>query len=133
LAILVDAFGREIDWKDVEFRFAVNGLADVLADYLAYLAVLLNRRAPAHISDFEPVMARLRTGIEAPRDFEPVMARLRAGLEAAGKPGDKIGTIASEYWNRFRQRPALAVNLLDPRFWPDRLRNWHERMRPGHF
>lgn len=133
LAILLDAFGREIDWKDVEVRFAVNGHADVLADYLAYLAVLLNCHAPAHISDFEPVMARLRAGIEAPRDFEPVMAHLRSGVQAPFKPGEKIGTIASEYWKRFRQRPVLMINLLDLRFWPGRLRNWRDRMRPRYF
>jgi hypothetical protein len=59
LAILVDSFGCDIDWSDVEFRFASNGYADVLADYLAYLALLLDRRVPAQISDLEMVMARL--------------------------------------------------------------------------
>ena len=60
MAILIDAFGSDIDWTEVEFRFASYGYADVLADYLAYLALLLDRRVPAHISDLETVMARLR-------------------------------------------------------------------------
>src|SRR5208282_5697287 len=34
LAILVNAFGSDIDWTDVEFRFSSNGYANVLADYL---------------------------------------------------------------------------------------------------
>jgi hypothetical protein len=115
LAILVDAFGSDIDWADVEFRFSSNGYANVLADYLAYLAILLDRRVPAHISDLETVTARLRAGVEAPPD---------------DKPPDAIGAIASEYWKRFRRRPALAINLIDPRPWPDRLRSWRDRLRP---
>jgi hypothetical protein len=75
LAVLVDAFGYEIDWTDVEVRFAVNGHADALADYLAYLAVLLDRRVPAHISDVETVMARLRAGLEVPAGLAPVSWR----------------------------------------------------------
>jgi len=116
LAILVDAFGSDIDWTDVEFRFASNGYADVLADYLAYLALLLDRRVPAHISDLETVMARLRAGVEAPPDR---------------KPRETSGAIASEYWTRFRRRPALAINLIDPRFWPGRLRSWCHRIWPN--
>ncbi len=119
LAVLVDAFGHEIDWTDVEVRFAVNGHADALADYLAYLVVLLDRRVPAHISDVETVMARLRAGLEVP--------------PPKPKPGETIGTIASEYWQRFRQQPARAINLLDPRFWPGRLGSWRDRLWPRFF
>lgn len=116
LAILVDAFGGDIDWTDIEFRFASNGYAGVLADYLAYLALLLDRRVPAHISDLTTVMARLRAGVEAPPD---------------PKPRETSGAIASEYWTRFRRRPALAINLIDPRFWPGRLRSWRDRIWPN--
>jgi hypothetical protein len=119
MAILVDAFGSQIDWTDVEFRFASNGYADVLADYLAYLALLLDRRVPAHISDLETVTARLRAGVEAP--------------PAPPKPRETIGAIASQYWKRFRRRPVLVINMLDPRFWPGRLRSWRDRLRPGPF
>jgi hypothetical protein len=116
LAVLVDAFGHEIDWTNVEDRFATNGHAGVLADYLAYLAALLGRRVPARISDFEMVMAHLRASIEAP-----------------AKPRETVGAIASEYWRRLLQQPSLAINLLDPRFWPGRLRSWYNRMQPGRF
>lgn len=121
LAVLVDAFGHQIDWTNVEDRFAANGHAGVLADYLAYLAVLLDRHVPARISDFEMVMAHLRAGIEA------------ASIETPAKPGAAIVTIASEYWRRFLQQPSLAINLLDPRFWPGRLRSWYTRLQPGPF
>ena len=116
MAILIDAFGSDIDWTEVEFRFASYGYADVLADYLAYLALLLDRRVPAHISD-----------------LETVMARLRAGLDAPPKPPETIGAIASQCWKRFRRRPALVINMIDPRFWPGRLRSWRDRLRPGPF
>lgn len=116
LAILVDAFGGDIDWTDVGFRFATNGHADALADYLAYLALLLDRRVPAPVSDLEMVMARLRAAVEAPPDR---------------KPRETTGAIALEYWARFRRRPALAINLIDPRFWPGRLRSWRDRLWPG--
>ncbi len=116
LAILVDAFGSDIDWTDAGFRFASNGYADVLADYLAYLALLLDRRVPAHVNDLETVMAHLRAGVEAPP-----------------KPRETIGAIASQYWKRFRRRPALVINVIDPRFWPGRLRNWRDRLKPGPF
>jgi hypothetical protein len=119
LAILIDAFGSDIDWTDVEFRFASNGYADVLADYLAYLALLLDRRVPARVSDLETVMARLRAGVESPQDPKPSQTT--------------IGAIASEYWTGFRRRPARAINLIDPRFWPDRLRHWRDRLWPGPF
>ena len=121
LAVLVDAIGREIDWTNVEDRFAANGHAGVLADYLAYLAVLLDRRVPARISDFNMVMAHLRAGIEA------------ASIEPSAKPGETIGAIASEYWRRLLQQPSLTINLLDPRFWPGRLRTWYDRLQPGRF
>lgn len=113
LAILIDAFGSNIDWTAVQFRFSANGYANVLADYLACLALLLDRRVSAHISDLEMVTARLRASIEAP------------------PPRDTISAIASEYWERFRGRPALAINLIDPGLWPDRLRSWRERLRPN--
>jgi hypothetical protein len=116
LAILVDAFGSDIDWTDIEFRFASNGYADALADYLAYLALLLDRRVPARVSDLEMVRGRLCAGVEAP----PVP-----------KPRESSGAIASEYWKRFRRRPALAINLIDPFFWPDRLRSWRNRLKPN--
>ena len=119
LAAFVDGFGREIDWTDVEDRFAAHGHAGVLADYLAYLAILLDRRVPARISNVEMVMARLRASIEA------------TTTEVSAKPGETIGAIASEYWTRFRQQPSLAINLLDPRFWPSRLHGWHDRLRQG--
>ena len=104
LAILVDAFGSDIDWTDVGFRFSSNGYANVLADYLAYLALLLDRRVPAHISDLKTVTVRLRAGVEAP---------------PADKSQDTAGAIAAEYWKRLRRRPALAINLIDPFLWPE--------------
>ena len=118
MAILIDAFGSDIDWTEVGFRFASNGYAEVLADYLAYLALLLDRRVPARVSDLETVMARLRAGVESPQD-QPSQTT--------------IGAIASEYWTDFRRRPARAINLIDPRFWPDRLRKWRDRLWPGPF
>jgi hypothetical protein len=114
LAILVEALGSDIDWADVEFRFASNGYADALADYLAYLALLLDRRVPARLSNLKTVMARLRAGVEAPPT-----------------PRETSGAIASEYWTRFLRRPALTINLIDPRFWPGRLRSWRNRLRPN--
>jgi Uncharacterised nucleotidyltransferase len=111
LAILVDAFGGDIDWTAVQFRFSANGYANVLADYLACLALLLGRRVSAHISDLEMVTARLRAGVQA--------------------PPKGVSAIASEYWKGFRGRPSLAINLIDPRFWPGRLRSWRERLRPN--
>ena len=117
MAILIDAFGSDIDWTEVGFRFASNGYAEVLADYLAYLALLLDRRVPARVSDLETVMARLRAGVESPPDPKPSQTT--------------IGAIASEYWTDFRRRPARAINLIDPRFWPDRLRNWRDRLWPN--
>jgi hypothetical protein len=115
LAILVDAFGNDFDWTAVQFRFSANGYTNVLADYLACLALLLDRRVPANISDLELVAARLRAGVEAPPKDKPHRSR------------DTISVIASEYWRGFRRRPALAINLVDPRSWPDRLRSWRER------
>jgi hypothetical protein len=115
LAVLADVFGGDIDWADVESRFSSNGYENVLADYLAYLALLLDRRVPAHTSELAAITARLRAGVGAPPEVEP---------------RDTIGAIASEYWKRFRRRPALAINLINPRPWPDRLRSWRQRLRP---
>jgi hypothetical protein len=100
----------------VQFRFSANGYANVLADYLACLALLLERRVPAHISDLEMITARLRAGVEAPQEV---------------KSRETISTIVSEYSKRFRGRPALAINWIDPRFWPGRLRSWRERLKPN--
>jgi HAMP domain-containing protein len=118
LAVLVDALGDEIDWKDVEARFAKNGYATALADYLAYLAILLGRRVPAHVSELEAVMGHLRAGVEAHR---------------IPRPRERVGALAADYWKSFRRQPALAINLIDPRFWPERLRRWRHRLRPGPF
>ena len=119
MAILVDAFGSDIDWTEVGFRFASNGYAEVLADYLASLALLLDRRVPARVSDLETVMTRLRAGVNSRQD--PKLSQTNNWRDRA------------EYWYGLSTAASGAINLIDPRFWPDRLRHWRDRLWPRPF
>jgi hypothetical protein len=116
LAILVDAYGTEIAWAEVEKRFAVNGYSAALAAYLTDLALLLDHRVSISSGEAPQRLSRLRASIEAPR-----------------KPSERLANIAREYRTRVKRRPRLLLSLLRLRLWPRRITRWRNSLRQGYF
>ena len=112
LAILVDAFGSDIDWTDVEFSFFQVPM--VMRTF--WPAINWRTWRCCSIDAFRLISVTSKPSQRAPARECIIVA------PPADKSQDTAGAIAAEYWKRLRRRPALAINLIDPCLWPERVR-----------
>jgi hypothetical protein len=106
LALLAARHRDAVDWSEVERRFAGAGFAHVLAEQAAISRVLMGVALPVGEQDAQAAMDRLRASMLTPakRPFGGVWREL-----------------ADIYIGGFLRDPKLAVNLLNPRWWPQRI------------
>jgi hypothetical protein len=110
LALLVSKRSGTIDWDDVEGRFAGIGRSDVLHRYAASCLAFFGVNVPVAQPPVEAAVERLRSSMLNPRQITHLGPARRA-LRLTGM-----------YLRGFARDPALAVNLLNPWWWPRRLR-----------
>jgi hypothetical protein len=114
LALLAGRYPAEIDWDEVSHSFSVTGNAAVLESQAAQCASLLGRSLPVSYGDPHETLSRLKSTVMSGRS-----KRANARL------------LLSRYWRHFADHPQLALNLLDPRWWPGRIRNIMDQVKSG--
>lgn len=96
----------EIDWPEVRRRFADAGWLKVLHKQVALSRALLGIDIPIAVSDPNRFVDDLARALSDER-------RASFGLKAAWRT----------YASAFAEDPLLALNVLDPRSWPGRVRS----------
>ncbi|MGH7246606.1 MAG: nucleotidyltransferase family protein, partial [Pseudomonadota bacterium] len=119
LALLIDECGGAIDWQEIEGRFASAGAVAVLHDQAAVLREMFGHDVPVTVADAAATATRLRHAI----------AKSRTGFKISGAEFTSLREIAAEYWAEFRGQPRLAINLLNPMWWPQRIRGLRARYK----
>lgn len=113
LAALIDACGGAIGWQEMEDRFAAAGAAAVLRYQGAVLRDIFGRDIPLPLPAPAATLARLRRAL----------ARRRTALTT-------LRDVAAYYWAGFRRQPHLALNFLNPVWWPQRIKLLRARYKP---
>jgi hypothetical protein len=114
LALLAARCSSEIDWDEVSHSFVANDHAAVLENQAAQCAALLGCPLPVSYGDPYASLARLRSTLMTGQ-LKRVNARL----------------VISRYWRSFMDHPQLAINLLNPKWWPGRIRSVMFKLRSG--
>jgi len=116
LALLALRHAEAIDWTVVARRLGAQGHARVLWEQATQCRELMGVALP--VAEREPgrVMARLRVAVARPAE-----GRL-SHLEV-------LRQMTREYAFWFVRDPRLALNLLNPRWWPQRIRNIRDTFR----
>jgi hypothetical protein len=104
LALFVVRYRDEVDWIEAERRFSSAGFGRVLAEQAIYSQALMGVAFPVGECDAQRAMDRLRSSILTPD--RGVWAEL-----------------ADIYIGGFLRDPRLAINLLNPFWWPERIGN----------
>ncbi len=108
LALLADRHNDAVDWSEIEHRFSSTGHTNVLAEQAALCPTLMGVPLPVAAANVCQSMNRLRHGVEA-----------AATIPA---PTAVLATLARKYIAGFFRDPLLALNLLNPFWWPERIR-----------
>jgi hypothetical protein len=125
LAMLVASHCDDVDWIDVERRFSTAGYGEVLAEQAVYSQALMGVAFPVGEHDTQKAMDRLRTGI--------MNSRQNSDADFAARPhiGDVLAKLARIYIRGFVRDPKLAINLLNPFWWPERIRGIRALLKHG--
>jgi Uncharacterised nucleotidyltransferase len=111
LARIVARHGHAVDWENVERRFLKGGHADVLRERAAICPALMGVHMPVEQADSAKEVNRLRANM------------LRSPLDAVRwSVWTKLSALSEVYFKSFARDPLLAINFLNPRWWPNRLR-----------
>jgi hypothetical protein len=111
LARIVARYGQTVDWENIERRFLKGGHADVLRERAAICPALMGVHMPVEQADSAEEVNRLRANmLRLPPDAVP-----RSVLT-------KLWALSEIYFKNFARDPLLAINFLNPRWWPNRLR-----------
>ena len=111
LARIVARYGQAVDWENVERRFLKGGHADVLRERAAICPALMGVHMPVEQADSAKEVNRLRANM------------LRSPLDAVRwSVWTKLSALSEVYFKSFARDPLLAINFLNPRWWPNRLR-----------
>jgi Uncharacterised nucleotidyltransferase len=110
LALLIEQRGDLVGWREIEARFALAAAAQVLGDQIALLNALFGCRIPLAAQSPGRALARLR----------------RAIAEGPGRIA-VLQEIAAYYWAAFCRQPLLAINFLNPLWWPQRIKGWQRQ------
>lgn len=116
LALLVLRHGEAIDWSDIARRIGAAGHARVLAEQATQCRELMGVALPVAERDPARVLARLRAAVARP--VVDQSSRLQVLRE-----------MMREYAFWFVRDPRLALNLLNPLWWPQRVRNIRDVFR----
>lgn len=111
LALLIEQSGELIGWREIETRFAAAGAGEVLGYQAALLSALFGCRIPLAAQSPGRALARLR----------------RAIAQGPGRIA-VLHEIAAYYWAAFRRQPLLAINFLNPWWWPQRIKGWQRQV-----
>ena len=110
LELLIARDRDAIDWQEIQGRFASAGAAAVLCEQAALLRELFGREGPAAARGTAATLTRLRRAVTSrPTAFTP------------------LREIAAYYWAGFCDHPLSAINLLNPVWWPQRIRTLRAR------
>jgi hypothetical protein len=111
LARIVARYGHAVDWENIERRFLKGGHADVLRERAAICPALMGVHMPVEQADSAEEVNRLRANM------------LRPPLDAVRwSVWTKLSALSEVYFKSFARDPLLAINFLNPRWWPNRLR-----------
>ncbi|MGO9357467.1 MAG: nucleotidyltransferase family protein [Xanthobacteraceae bacterium] len=116
LALMVLRHGDAIDWTDIARRLGAQGQARVLSEQATQCRELMGVALPVAERDAGRVMARLRAAVARPAEGK--LSRIQVLRE-----------MMREYAFWFFRDPRLALNLLNPRWWPERIRNIRDVFR----
>lgn len=97
LALIALRDADNVDWREIEQRFQGLGHGDVL------------RRHAAHCFDLMGVRLYIDQSTLQPQ-------------KPASTTSDKLKQLSNTYFRRFTRDPQLALNLLNPLWWPGRVR-----------
>jgi hypothetical protein len=109
LSLLIARYSQAIDWREVERRFRAAGHEDVLSDQLAYCRMLMGVGSPIAEADPETSMTRLKSAVGDPAGHP------RSGAAA-------LNRLIKDYGLWLKANPTLALNLINPLWWPRRIR-----------
>jgi hypothetical protein len=123
LAMFVASHCDDVDWIDVERRFSTAGYRDVLAEQAVYSQALMGVAFPVGEHDAQKAMNRLRTGVMNSQ------RSLDADFAARPHIGDVWAKLGRIYVRGFVRNPKLAINLLNPFWWPEIIRGIRARLR----
>lgn len=115
LCLLVARFGDSVDWQDVARRFTTTRARRALSEQATHCRELMNVRLPVAELGAARTMARLRKAVARPVD--------------QGSLGATLRQMIGEYVFWFVRDPKLALNLINPRWWPDRIRTIADKLR----
>jgi len=121
--MLVASHCDDVDWIDVERRFSTAGYRDVLAEQAVYSQALMGVAFPVGEHDAQKAMNRLRTGVMNSQ------RSLDADFAARPHIGDVWAKLGRIYVRGFVRNPKLAINLLNPFWWPEIIRGIRARLR----
>lgn len=109
LALIASRRGADVDWSYVEKQFERVGEGDVLREHAARCLAMLGWRLPIDQLPASEALARVRASVIG---------------KTAPPPGaaEKLLQLAGAYASSFFRDPALALNLLNPVWWPQRWR-----------
>lgn len=110
LALIASRRGADIDWSYVERQFARIGKGDILREHAARCPAMLGCRLPIDQLPASEALARVRASV--------------LGKTAPPPPGvaGKLRQLTGLYASSFFRDPVLALNLLNPVWWPQRWR-----------
>lgn len=109
LAYLMARYSSKIDWDDINQRFLAAGHSDVLSEQITFCRSLLGVTCPIPERASDVAMKRLKTAVSNP-----------VGPEDTGWADLK--KLIRDYAFFFRGNPTLIINLINPFWWPSRLR-----------
>lgn len=117
LALIVSRDAGCIAWPEVELRFNRTGHADVLRRQAAQCLAFMGLRMPVDQGPAEEAEVRLCAKIAEDASRQP---STRSAL---------VRKLARLYLDGFIATPKLAVNLLNPFWWPQRIRGMRDFLR----
>jgi len=117
LALIVSRDAGSIAWPEVELRFNRTGHADVLRRQAAQCLAFMGLRMPVDQEPAEEAEVRLCAKMAEDASRQP---STRSAL---------VRKLARLYLDGFIARPKLAVNLINPFWWPRRIRGMRDFLR----
>jgi hypothetical protein len=108
LALLAMRHRNSLDWAGIQRRL---GDRAVLAAQAAHSRVLMGVAFPVDEGNAKETMRRLQAAVA------------NSGIEASGQTfSHAMADLSRFYVTGFLRNPRLAINLLNPLWWPDRIR-----------
>ena len=114
LVLLASRAQGSLDWRCLEARFLQTGHDRVLREQASICHALLGAELPVAGVDPDKALAELRDTL------------LKGQVEPNATRRVRVRTLSRNYVNGFLAEPGLALNFLNPAWWPRRVRGWKE-------